>query len=95
MSGQACEQFFLQPSDPVQRRYETLRAVFVDKQPMKDVAQRFDVHYGTVRNWASKFRAQQDQRQSSPFFSRPNVADRWRVRKMRSRSNTPMCTHCL
>ena len=95
MSGQACEQFFLQPSDPVQRRYETLRAVFVDKQPMKDVAQRFDVHYGTVRNWASEFRAQQDDRQSPPFFSRPNAADRWRVGKKKSRSNTPMCRSCL
>lgn len=60
MSGQAYERFFLQPSDPMHRRYETLRAVFVDKLPMKDLAGRFGVHYGTVRNWAGEFRAQHE-----------------------------------
>lgn len=71
MSGQAYERFFLQPSDPIHRRYETLRAVFVDKQPMKEVAGRFDVHYGTVRNWVSEFRARQETQQPPLFFLAP------------------------
>ena len=87
MNGQACEQFFLQPNDPIHRRYETLRAVFVDKQQMKEVASRFNVHYGTVRNWASEFRAQQDARQP-PFFSHAPTPRR--ILKKWARSNTPM-----
>jgi len=91
MSGQAYERFFLQPSDSVQRRYESLRAVFVDKLPMKEVAGRFDVHYGTVRNWASEFRAQHDAHQP-PFFSHA-ATPRRRPNKMTG-SNTPMSKHC-
>lgn len=35
MSSQPYEQFFLQPNDPVHRRYEALRAVFVDPNVAK------------------------------------------------------------
>ena len=93
MSSQTYEPFFLQPSDPVHRRYETLRAVFVDKQPMNKVAQRFDVHYGTVRNWASEFRAQQDAQQTPPFSFRHNAAARQSSPTKNSGSNPPMCRH--
>jgi len=92
MSSQPYEQFFLQPNDPVHRRYEALRAVFVDKLPMKDVARRFDVHYGTVRNWASKFRAQHEAKQT-PFFSRTVTPSRM-TNKMMTSSNTPMSKYC-
>jgi transposase len=44
--------------------------VFVDEIPMKDVAERFHVDYGTVRNWSHKFRAARDQGESPPFFIR-------------------------
>jgi len=87
MNGQACAQFFLQPNDPIQRRYEILRAVFVDKQHMKEVANRFSIHYGTVRNWASEFRAQQDAQQP-PFFSHAPTPRR--ILKKWAGSNTPM-----
>jgi transposase-like protein len=91
MSGQTYERFFLHPSDPIHRRYEALRAVFVDKLPMEEVAGRFDVHYGTVRNWASEFRAQHDARQP-PFFSR--AATPSRMPNKITRSHTPMSKHC-
>lgn len=91
MSGQAYERFFLEPNDSIHRRYETLRAVFVDKLPMKEVAGRFDVHYGTVRNWASEFRAQHEAKQA-PFFSRAATSSRM-TNKM-TPSNTPMSKHC-
>lgn len=91
MNGQVYEQFFLQPNDPCQRRYETLRAVFVDQQPMKDVARTFDIHYGTVRNWVSEFRAQRDAQQS-PFFSR--AAIRRTILKRKTKSNMPTCKPC-
>lgn len=70
MDGDRYEQFFLQPQDRWQRRYEALRAVFVEGQSMAEVAQRLDVAHGTVRNWASDFRKQQDQGQVSPFFAK-------------------------
>lgn len=71
MNAQSYESFFLRPDDVVQRRYETLRAVVVERQPMKQVAQRFEVSYGTVRNWVSEFCRQWDQGDRSPFlFSR-------------------------
>ena len=74
MNSQPYQAFFLQPDNPVQQRYETLRAVFVDQQPMKEVAERFGVHYGTVCRWVREFREQQDGQQDSPFFFRPNAA---------------------
>lgn len=65
------EQFFIHPIDPWHRRYEVLRAVFVDQQPIQDVAHRFDVSDGTVSNWVSEFRRQCDTGQRPPFsFSR-------------------------
>jgi transposase-like protein len=70
MGGSNYQQFFTRPTDFAQRRYECLRAVFVDEIPMKDVAERFHVDYGTVRNWSHKFRAARDQGESPPFFFR-------------------------
>lgn len=66
--------FFLKPdADEVyHRRYEVLRAVFVDDEPMVEVAQRFGLNYGTVRNWVSEFRRSQDAGTTSPFLFLPN-----------------------
>jgi transposase-like protein len=66
----AYDQFFLEPSAPWHLRYEALRAVFVEEEPLCDVAKRFDVNYGTLRNWVSSFRVAYDQGQASPFFGR-------------------------
>ena len=49
-------QVFLNPSNSAQRRYEILRACFVDNQPMQAVAQYFGYSYGSVRNLCSEFR---------------------------------------
>ena len=69
----AYDQFFLEPSAAWHRRYEALRAVFVEDEPLRDVAERFEMNYGTLRNWVSSFRAAWDQGQASPFFSRRRV----------------------
>jgi len=69
-SNGAYDQFFLEPAAPWHRRYEALRAVFVEDEPLHEVAERFGVSYGALRNWASAFRAVYDQGQASPFFSR-------------------------
>lgn len=74
MVSNGYQQFFLEPRDTWHRRYEALRAVFVDRQPMEEVAERFEVSYGTVRNWSAEFRTQRDQGQSPPFFSSHRAA---------------------
>jgi len=67
MDRQPYEAFFLQPTDTWHRRYEALRAVFVEHRPLPEIADRFAVHCGTVRNWVSEFRSHWDRGQPPPF----------------------------
>ena len=67
MDRNACQQFFLQPDGIEQRHYEVLRAVFVDEDTARDVAERFGLSHGTVRNWASQFSAQLECGEPPPF----------------------------
>jgi transposase-like protein len=68
MDGICYEEFFLDPQDPLHRRYEALRGVFVDDESMAEVAERLGVAHGTVRNWVCEFRRQWDQGEMPPFF---------------------------
>jgi len=62
--------FFAQPQDAEQRRYEILRAVFVEQRPQQEVAQQFGVSYANVRRLACDFR--HDLRSgASPFCFAP------------------------
>ena len=70
MQGHTYKDYFLRPVEDSQRRYEALRSVVVEEQPMKEVAQRFEVSYGTLRNWISEFCRTQDAGQLPPFSSR-------------------------
>jgi transposase-like protein len=67
MDRNACQQFFLCPDRIGQRRYEVLRAVFVDEDTALDVADRFGLSHGTVRNWVSQFGAQLEHGELPPF----------------------------
>ena len=67
--------YFLQPRQPNHRRYEVFRSVFVEEESMQDVASRFDVSYGTVRNWVSEFCRCQDTNDEPPFFRKSNEDD--------------------
>jgi hypothetical protein len=49
--------FFLEPQQPLHRRYEALRAVFVDHQPQGEVAKRLGSTSNTVRRFVSDLRA--------------------------------------
>src|ERR1700745_832083 len=49
-------QIFLQPSGPLHRRYEALRAFFVEHLPAAKVAQRFGYTYGSFRVLCHQFR---------------------------------------
>ena len=59
--------FFLQPDQPVHRRYEALRAIVVDERPLREVAEEFGVSYGTIRNWHSQFLKERRNGSPPPF----------------------------
>jgi hypothetical protein len=67
MKDTRCRHFFLEPAQTLHRRYEALRAVFVDGQPQSEVAQRFGYTYNTMRRLVSDFRAQCCTGQVPPF----------------------------
>jgi len=62
-----CRQFFVEPTQPLHRRYLALRAFFVDGQSYDAVAEQFAVTYHTIRSWVRDFRAQCQAGQSPPF----------------------------
>jgi hypothetical protein len=62
-------EFFSQPTHPYHRRYEALRAVFLDGRSQKEVAQHFGYRYRTLRQLVYEFRQHgRDGDERSPFF---------------------------
>ncbi len=59
--------FFLEPANPTHRRYEALRAYFVEHLPSAEVARRFGYSPGSFRVLAHQFRQEPDR----PFFLPP------------------------
>jgi len=74
MDGSHASRFFLEPKQTYQRRYEALRAVFVDAEPIDQVAARFGYKSSALRSMASRLRADCRRGVTPPFFSR-TVAD--------------------
>src|SRR3954467_5396029 len=74
MNNAHCRSFFAHPTQTLHRRYEALRAVFLDQRPLTVVAQRFGYRYGTLRNLVAEFRAQSRTGESPPF-SPPRLMD--------------------
>lgn len=67
MDGVNFADFFSSPKHAIHRRYEALRSHFVDGESMQDVAHRFGVSYGTMRNWVSEFCIAQSAGKEPPF----------------------------
>ena len=95
MDDSACQEFFAHPSQTYHRRYEALRAVFVDGQSQKEVAKQFGYTYGSLRQLVLEFRRQcaNGVDEQSPFFERcdqdhlpPSPAHR---KRKQSRPNRP------
>jgi hypothetical protein len=74
MEDRRCSQYFLAPQETSQRRYEALRAVFVDGEPLAIVAQRFGYKVSALKSMASRFRAD-CRRGVTPPFSFRTVED--------------------
>jgi hypothetical protein len=67
MDNRSGHDFFAHPTQTLHRRYEALRAVFLDQRPLTEVAQQFGYRYGSLRNLVAQFRAQCRADQIPPF----------------------------
>jgi hypothetical protein len=67
--------FFLEPKPTFQRQYEALRAIFVDDQPLDQVAQRFGYKPSALKSMASRLRADCRRGLTTPFFCPTDAAD--------------------
>jgi hypothetical protein len=74
MEGHDDSRFFLEPEQTFHRRYEALRAILVDHEPVDRVAERFGYQTSALRSMVSRFRADRRRGVTPPFFS-PTAAD--------------------
>ncbi len=74
MDDQPCRDFFLQPRSASHRRYEALRAFFIDGRPSAEVAVRFGYKPAAFKVLVSRFR-HEVRDQGIPPFSSPTVED--------------------
>jgi hypothetical protein len=72
-----CRRFFLEPTQTLQRRYQVLRAFFVERRPQADIATQFDLTPATVQSLVRDFRGRLRDGRLSPFLpSRAAAAPR-------------------
>jgi len=57
MDDTICRRFFLEPVQTSHRRYEALRAIFVEGFPLNQVADRFGYRPTALRSLISRFRS--------------------------------------
>jgi hypothetical protein len=57
MDDSMCRQFFLEPGQSTHRRYEALRAIFVEGLPRDQVAEHFGYRPAALRSLVSRFRS--------------------------------------
>ena len=73
MDNTPCRQFFLEPAETYHRRYEALRAFFVDGRRLKDIAQQFGYQESSLRSlWCVGFGTTW-RRLRFPLFVPPSV----------------------
>lgn len=62
--------FFTQPRPTLQRRYEILRAHFVEERSLQSIAEQFGLNYYTIRALVRDFRVQCRAGRIPPFSLR-------------------------
>ena len=55
MDDSSCLRYFLEPDDTLHRRYEALRAYFVQRRPLPEIAIQFGYTYDTLRQVADSY----------------------------------------
>jgi hypothetical protein len=68
MDDERCRQFFREPEGTFQRRYEALRAFFVEGRPLHEIADQFGYKAAALRVMLSRFRTRCHQGDIPPFF---------------------------
>ena len=85
--------FFLTPTNRTHKKYEALRACFVERKPLAEVAKTFGYSPGSLRNLCSEFRKNPHQdffveRKPGPKHQPPQKADRQqRIIELRTELN--------
>ncbi|MBV8265154.1 MAG: helix-turn-helix domain-containing protein [Planctomycetaceae bacterium] len=75
MDDTRCRDFFSHPAGTLQRRYEALRAVFIDHRPQRQVAEQFGYTYDSLRQLVHEFRSRCRRDAPPPFFSPSPAGD--------------------
>ena len=75
MDGSHASRFFLEPKQTFQRQYEAFRAIFVDAEPLDQVATRLGYKTSALRSMASRFRVDCRRGVVPPFFARTAAGD--------------------
>jgi hypothetical protein len=73
MDENQAKRFFLEPKLTFHRQYEALRAVFVEAQPLSQVAEKFGYKASALRSMVSRLRADCRHGTTPPFFSRTDA----------------------
>ncbi len=76
MDDASRREFFIAPQQTFHRRYEALRAFFVDGRPLADIAAQFGYKPDALKAMISKFRAQHRSGRTPPFSFLTAVDDR-------------------
>jgi hypothetical protein len=69
MDDTLCRRFFREPTGPLQRQYEALRAVFLGELSQKEAAGRYGYSSGAFRQLVHQFRRGCAAGSPPPFFS--------------------------
>ena len=76
MDDARCREFFFRPLNLYQRRYEALRAVFVEGRPQSTVADLFGFEHSSLRQLVWEFRQHcGNPSNASPFFANSKSDD--------------------
>jgi hypothetical protein len=73
MDDAPCRRFFLEPQKTFHRRYEALRAFFVDGRSLEETATEFGYRTGALKSMICRFRAGCRNGQGPPFFFQTDV----------------------
>lgn len=77
MEEQLCRRFFLEPQLTFHRRYEALRAVFLEQRPLEEIAAQFGYKPAALNVMVSRFRVPCRHQQIPPCSSPMAEGDHW------------------
>jgi len=66
----SCRRFFMEPEQTFHRRYEALRAFFVEGRSLEETAAKFGYRTAALKSMISRFRVDCGKGQAPPFSFR-------------------------